>query len=378
MDVAEKIISAFRPFWEDEVLSTGSLSDDTVFPDFTFDEIETLVTASVEALSSSKALIEIPAPIVFVGDLHGNLHDLLKILHSFGVPPATRYIFLGDYVDRGDYSLHVISLILSFLLQFPDKVFLLRGNHEFSHINHAYGFYDEILATYGSDDLWTHFQEVFQWMPLAAIVEGSVFCVHGGLSPLLKNVETLRDLPMPIPNYLSNTMISDLVWSDPADTARGFQLNHRGSGQIFGPDAVEEFLKGNRLKLLIRAHQCTLSGFRAFANFMGITVFSSSNYCKTINNKCGVVVMKDDKEVAFYSLGLEDEVLMPRAIMYLPMEGDVGLKRMFRATSRPMFRGVGIGASASSSESDQEDQPPAKPQPFTRSQSVLVDLSNAT
>lgn len=338
---------------------------DVEFPVIPAAVVSDLIDKAVEAMSLNSAIIDIPSPIVFVGDLHGNLNDLLRIFHVFGVPPETKYIFLGDYVDRGENSVAVISLILSFMVTFPEQVFLLRGNHEFSHINKAYGFHDEILGVYGCDDLWCKFQDVFSWLPLAAVVQRSIFCVHGGLSPLLNEIETLRTLPMPIRDYLSNTMISDLVWSDPADRIRGFHLNHRGSGQLFGPDSVEQFLKGNSLKLMIRAHQCTASGFRAFADFMGITVFSSSNYCNLMDNKCGVVVLKDDREISFFNMAPDSDVdTMLGVAMTLPLDGDVGLKRMFRTISRPEMR-------------DEAGEDQRAQSGFRRSQSVCENLSTA-
>jgi diadenosine tetraphosphatase ApaH/serine/threonine PP2A family protein phosphatase len=279
-------------------------------------------------------MIPVASPVVVVGDLHGSLLDLLRILQGFGAPPETRYLFLGDYVDRGPHSIAVICLVLSFLCKFPSRLFLLRGNHEFSQINRVYGFWDEIIQRYKSDVLWTRFQEVFSWMPLAAVVDRSVFCVHGGLSPLLDTPQVLADLEMPISNYFGRSLISDLVWSDPIDVMYGFQFNKRGSGKLFGIDKVEDFLRKNNMKLLVRAHQCNQSGFRTFANMMGVTVFSSSNYCNLSDNKCGVLVVKDEKEISFFSIDPDSDLsFTPRMIMSLGAEGDVGLKRLFRTTS---------------------------------------------
>lgn len=365
MECVESILAAMQPFVEDDI----PLGDETEFPVFSEEVLNNLCTTAIEKMSDFKAIVDIPSPIVFVGDLHGNLHDLLRILRKFGMPPETRYIFLGDYVDRGQYSVGVISLILSMLCKWPENIYLLRGNHEFAHINRAYGFYQEIMLNYKSEELWVKFQEVFSYMHLAAIVQESVFCVHGGLSPLLTDIETLRTLPMPIANYLSNTMISDLVWSDPADFLTGFKPNPRGSGQMFGTDVMRAFLKANKLKVMIRAHQLTANGYRAFGDFMGITVFSSSNYCKQMTNKCGVVVLKDDREMAFFSVENDDMDAGPGAVMSLPMDGDVGLKRMFRAISKPDLRNI------PANDDNIDEQAPA-PAPVRRSQSVFGNLAN--
>lgn len=336
MESVESIISLFEPFYDQDATPIDELFPEPTFPRIEVHLLNDLFNLSKETLKKNKALLEISSPMIVVGDLHGNLVDFLKILYFFGAPPKSRYLFLGDFVDRGRYSVDVISLILSLMVKYPNDIYLIRGNHEFSHINRAYGFYDECMNTYGNEVVWNQFQEVFSYLPLAAVIGNSVFCVHGGLSPLLTSIDSIRNLPLPIPNYFNNTMISDLVWSDPVDTVRGFQLNHRGSGQIFGPDVVETFLRYNKLKIMIRGHQCTLAGFKQFANFMGITVFSSSNYCSSICNKCGVVAIKD-REVLFYNIEESELGLSPSATMCLPIDGDVGLKRIFRTISRPDF-----------------------------------------
>jgi diadenosine tetraphosphatase ApaH/serine/threonine PP2A family protein phosphatase len=329
---AERVLSLFAPFWS----STANLSrpELLLFPTIALDTVDSLIADSVCVLRGFRAVIGVASPVVVVGDLHGSLPDLLRLLQGFGAPPETRYLFLGDYVDRGAHSVAVLCLVLSLMCRFPSHVFLLRGNHEFPHINRVYGFWDEVMLRYKSDVLWSRFQEVFSWMPLAAIIDRSVFCVHGGLSPLLDTPQALAALEMPILNYLERPLISDVVWSDPIDVMYGFQLNNRGSGRLFGPDKVEDFLRRNNMKLLVRAHQCNQPGFRTFANMMGVTIFSSSNYCNLSDNKCGAMVMKSEKEISFFSIDPESDLsFTPRMIMLLGAEGDLGLKRLFRTTS---------------------------------------------
>ena len=385
MEAADLIISSFDSFIEKGPLKTEDDEYDeydySFYPSFDPIVVLDLLDLTIQKLSTGKALIEVTSPIVIVGDLHGNIADLIKILHAFGKPPDRKYMFLGDFVDRGNNSLAVILLILAYMVKYEGSVFLIRGNHEFSHINRAYGFYDEIMNEYNDEQIWIKFQDVFSWFPLAAVINRAVFCVHGGLSPNLTDLDTLRQLPMPIPNYLSNTMISDLVWSDPVDTIKGFQINHRGSGQIFGPDVVESFLKNNKLKLMVRGHQCTLSGFRAFADFMGITVFSSSNYCLGLENKCGAVTVNAERTMSFFSFDdSEDSEITPRAVMSLPLDGDVGLKRVFRAISRPDFRPLQSNSTAPSSENPplsprtQQSKNDAEENQMHRSMSVLENF----
>jgi diadenosine tetraphosphatase ApaH/serine/threonine PP2A family protein phosphatase len=335
-----KILGLFQSAWEEDPVSGSvALSSSYDCPAIPIDLVRDILTECLPHLQQSKAIIDIPAPVVFVGDLHGSILDLIRIFQTFSVPPGTRYLFLGDYVDRGRNSVAVFCLILAFLCQYPDRVFLLRGNHEFQHINRVYGFFGDVLARYGDSQLWERFQVIFSWLPFAAIVDNSIFCVHGGLSPLLLTLQTLIDLQLPIETYIGTPLLSDLVWSDPNDGILGFQPNCRGSGQVFGADTVATFLKANNLKLLVRAHQCCFNGYRLFADNMGVTLFSSSNYCGVDNNRCGVMQLKDDREVSFFTLDHESDASpVPRLILLLAMDGDCGLKRVFRVNSRPDMR----------------------------------------
>ena len=131
-------------------------------------------------------LLELEAPLQIVGDIHGQFSDLLRLFEYVGFPPEANYLFLGDYVDRGKQSLEVICLLLSYKIKYPDNFFILRGNHECAAINRVYGFFDECRRRY-SIRLWKVFQDVFNCMPMAALVENKIFCMHGGLSPAIKS-----------------------------------------------------------------------------------------------------------------------------------------------------------------------------------------------
>lgn len=145
--------------------------------------IERICQESVEIFKSQGTVIKLTGAFTIIGDIHGNLQDLLNIFSIFGLPPKTKYMFLGDYVDRGQYSVEVISLLLSLVCKYPHHVYLIRGNHEFQHINKVYGFYDEIMAKYNNGEIWKTFNTVFSYLPLASTINEQIFCVHGGLSP---------------------------------------------------------------------------------------------------------------------------------------------------------------------------------------------------
>jgi diadenosine tetraphosphatase ApaH/serine/threonine PP2A family protein phosphatase len=291
-----------------------------------------LLRSAKERLSTGKALIEVPSPTVLVGDLHGNICDLIHILRKFLTFSASDYfLFLGDYVDRGLNSIDVIILLLALKCKYPTRVSLLRGNHEFADCNSIYGFYDEVMIAYQSNELWSRFQDVFGHMPLAAVVGSEIFCVHGGLSPSLASLGQISSLGMPIADHVDSEMVTDLVWSDPADHIADFAENPRGSGVIFGPAAVKTFLAAVGLKLLVRAHQCVPDGFLSFADGCGLTIFSSSDYCRLQHNKCGVAYVHPKGRIELLSFPADWRT--PPAKATMRVGEDPGMNRVFIRSS---------------------------------------------
>ena len=158
-------------------------------------------------------LLEVVAPLKICGDVHGQFTDLLRLFEYGGFPPKCNYLFLGDYVDRGKQSLETICLLLSYKIQYPKSFFLLRGNHEAAGINRIYGFYDECKRRY-SIRLWKVFSDVFNCLPVSAIVDEKILCMHGGLSPELNSFQQVKNLlrPCDVPDV---GLMCDLLWSDP-------------------------------------------------------------------------------------------------------------------------------------------------------------------
>ena len=187
------------------------------------------------------------------GDIHGQYSDLLRLFEYGGVPPHTNYLFLGDYVDRGKQSLETICLLLAFKIKYPENFFLLRGNHECASINRIYGFYDECKRRFNVR-LWKVFTDCFNCLPVAALIDDKILCMHGGLSPDLTNLDQIRNLTRPtaIPD---SGLLCDLLWSDPGRDVKGWGMNDRGVSFTFGPDKVSEFLTKHDLDLVCRAHQ---------------------------------------------------------------------------------------------------------------------------
>ncbi|KAL6450306.1 PPG1 Serine/threonine-protein phosphatase PP2A-like PPG1 [Candida maltosa Xu316] len=234
-------------------------------------------------------IISISSPISVVGDIHGQFHDLLEIFQIGGSPPETNYLFLGDYVDRGYYSVETISLLLVLKLRYPERVFLIRGNHESRTITTNYGFYTEVLNKYqGSADVWTYITDLFDYLPLGATIDGKIFACHGGLSPSCQQLDQIRavDRFREIPH---DGIMADLVWSDPDIAISDFKLSPRGAGYLFGNDVIDKFCNDNNLVQMIRAHQLCNEGYTSYWKGKCLTVWSAPNYCYRCGNKASVL-----------------------------------------------------------------------------------------
>lgn len=189
----------------------------------------------------------------FAGDIHGQFPDLLRLFEYGGFPPEANYVFLGDYVDRGKQSIETICLLLAYKIKYPDNFFLLRGNHECASINRIYGFYDECKRRF-SVRLWKIYTECFNCLPVAAVIDDKILCMHGGLSPELSSLDQIRAIERPV-DVPDQGLICDLLWADPDRDIKGWGENDRGVSYTFGADKVTEFLKKHDLDLICRAHQ---------------------------------------------------------------------------------------------------------------------------
>ncbi|KAM0682697.1 35-cyclic-nucleotide phosphodiesterase (PDEase) (35-CNP) [Mitosporidium daphniae] len=263
-------------------------------------------------------LLKLPAPINICGDIHGQFYDMIKIFSDevgggLGSSSGSaedgdacsstekKYLFLGDYVDRGLFSMECLFYLFSLKITFPDRVYMLRGNHESAHMTQYFTFQNECTRKY-SHLLYTKLLEIFNALPLCAVVNNQLFCVHGGISPSLK---TLKDIDK-IDRFQeppSSGLYCDLMWSDPSatfdfDSPEGekFSPNRvRGCSYIYHFKAAMEFLNKNNLLCIIRAHEAQSAGFRMYKTnpttmFPAvITLFSAPNYVDVYNNKAAIM-----------------------------------------------------------------------------------------
>jgi serine/threonine-protein phosphatase PP1 catalytic subunit len=255
------------------------------------EEIKFLIDKSLSLIKEEKMLIELEAPLRVCGDIHGQYYDLLRIFEHCGYPGEYNFLFLGDYVDRGKQSLETICLLLAYKIKFPNKVHLLRGNHESSVTNRIYGFYDECKRRYNVR-LWRNFTELFNYLPVAALIDDKILCMHGGLSPDLRNLNSISEITRPT-DIPDSGLLCDLLWSDPDKETLEFDENDRGVSWVFGEKIVNEFNRKNDLDLIIRAHQVVDDGYEFFANRQLITIFSAPNYCGEFDNSAGIMIIDD-------------------------------------------------------------------------------------
>lgn len=238
-------------------------------------EITAICAAAREVFLSQPTLVELSPPVKIVGDVHGQYTDLIRMFEMCGFPPYANYLFLGDYVDRGKQSLETILLLLCYKLKFPENFFLLRGNHECANVTRVYGFYDECKRRCNIK-IWKTFVDTFNCLPIASIVAGKIFCVHGGLSPSLTHMDDIRQIARPtdVPDY---GLLNDLLWSDPADMDTDWEANERGVSYCFGKKVIVDFLQHHDLDLVCRAHMVVEDGYEFFNDRILVTVFSAPN-----------------------------------------------------------------------------------------------------
>lgn len=281
--------------------------------------IEAICAKTKELLMRESNVVHVRAPVTVVGDIHGQFFDLIEIFKIGGWCPDTNYLFLGDYVDRGMFSVETISLLVCLKLRYPNRVHLIRGNHESRGVTQSYGFYTECSRKYGNANVWHYFTDMFDFLTLSVVINDQIFCVHGGmlarlcqgpggrrgsrdllagLSPSIHSIDQIkiidrfREIPHEGP-------MADLVWSDPDPERDEFSLSPRGAGYTFGAQVVKKFLAVNGMSHILRAHQLCQEGFQVLYDDRLSTVWSAPNYCYRCGNMASVLEVSDTGERFF-------------------------------------------------------------------------------
>ncbi|CAI5446329.1 unnamed protein product [Caenorhabditis angaria] len=294
--------------------------------EYNLKELHELVNQVIEIFKQEPTLAYLSPPCTIVGDIHGQYRDLIRILNSrqglngkkvdanSAILCKARFMFLGDFVDRGIQSMECISLVFALKVLFPKHYILLRGNHETRTINFAYGFREELVTRMGQKDgleIWEHFNEAFSWMPIAGLVGGKILCMHGGISPWLNSLDDIRNIPRPLVDVTENKLALDLLWSDPMDQGNINAVNEkpqflknpiRGLSCTFNEQAINECVKKLNIQMIVRAHQVQDNGFKFSADRKLITIFSAPRYMQENDNKGSILKVNESGAISIITL----------------------------------------------------------------------------
>lgn len=253
------------------------------------------VNQAVEICRSAKqifqeepVMLEVESPCTVIGDLHGHILDLFRILTSHGYPPRRKYVFLGDLVDRGEFSIETVLVVFLLKILFPSHVYVIRGNHEFSCLCDECGFRSQSVTVYGDTQFYDACLSAFSVMPISALVDKQILCVHGGIGPETRSLDQFRAINRPIFDF-DDDFLNSTLWSDPSAECYMYVPSSRGTGHFFGAQALTDFMKRCNLSLIIRGHECVMGGTEWFFDKKLVTVFSASNYCGVAGNESAIL-----------------------------------------------------------------------------------------
>lgn len=335
-------IKEFTPFLNldinEDITKVGT---EIPIPQFRESELICLLENVLEIYKNNYPIIKLRTPVYVIGDLHGNFHDFLRIFNSIKDPFSKTFLFLGDYIDRGQFQTEIITLLLTLTAQYPSNFILLRGNHEFADVNSKSGFYEEISKVY-SDRVFNLFNEVFSYLPFVAIIGNSILCLHGGIGPNLKYISQVQNITFPYKSAEDDKDIQELLWSDPSFCIEGFSPNPRGIGSLYGQVALSSFLNNNQMKTLIRGHEPTKAGVESDPRRLVYTVFSSSGYIDQ-ESLGGFLQISRDGDIKAYTFQPAVSLLRENAVFYTPIKqksrNKIQSVRSFRGNPNMMIQG---------------------------------------
>mmetsp|Transcript_22056 Transcript_22056/g.32798 ORF Transcript_22056/g.32798 Transcript_22056/m.32798 type:complete len:341 (-) Transcript_22056:95-1117(-) len=276
--------------WIDQLFKCKTLSEE---------EVKQLCDKAREILVEEANVQPVTAPVTVCGDVHGQWYDLQELFSNGGKLPDTNYLFMGDYVDRGYYSVETVCLLIALKVRYKNRITVLRGNHESRQITQVYGFYDECLQKYGSPTVWKYFTDLFDYLPITAVIESKIFCLHGGLSPSIDTLDNIRAIDR-FQETPHEGAMCDLLWSDPDDRS-GWGISPRGAGYTFGRDISVQFNRNNGLSFVARAHQLVMEGYNWSHEDSVVTIFSAPNYCYRCGNEAAIMELDEQLNRSFLS-----------------------------------------------------------------------------
>lgn len=251
--------------------------------------LKLICETAAENFKRDDNMMRLEGKYIVVGDLHGHLMDLFRIFKHSGWPPQNKYLFLGDIVDRGEFSLETATLILLLKALYPEHVYMIRGNHEFPQLYLLGGFGEELRNTYKDFDVTPYFDMAFFDIPIGAIINKRYLCIHGGIGPRVNKINDIEMISRPLVDC-ADDISQTVLWSDPNPYVTGFQPSTRGCGYFFGEEECVQFADRNGIDMIVRGHECVEKGVEFHFQRRCMTVFSASKYCNSTNNKCGIAV----------------------------------------------------------------------------------------
>jgi serine/threonine-protein phosphatase PP1 catalytic subunit len=281
-------------------------------------------------------LLELTPPIKIVGDIHGQFFDLLRIFQMLGYPSDAKFLFLGDYIDRGTQGIETMTLLLTYKILYPEHIYLLRGNHECAEVNGVLGFKAECSDRY-SPRLWNIFNEVFNCMPMAASIGKKIFATHAGISPEIADLRFFDKIERPI-DQVPDILI-DLLWSDPDFGISGWEPNPKGRSYCFGLDEAHHFLDRINHEVLVRSHQMITDGFQFpfEPDRSVVSIFSAPDTGSDGEAIAGVMVVSETLECSFPILRPMDRRSRPSKNSLSPID-EIIMMRDSASFSRLMTR----------------------------------------
>ncbi len=263
------------------------------------EELRDLFINSHKTLSNLVILSELSenySNLLIIGDIHGDFYSLYRIVQPFFDGKVDTLLFLGDYVDRGDNNLLTIIFLLSMVVTWPDRIILLRGNHEDLEINHFFGFYQELQTFYPFysefEKVIEIFNEIYDYMSLIAVTPQNSVCMHAGLPKNFTQMKIFHDIPKPHSLIEGNLTSENLEqsnqfldaffqvrWNDPTEKP----LNNANEKSYHGYyyysfEEVKIFLNRNKKMRIIKSHEPHRGGFQDLFKHHLLHIFSNEPY----------------------------------------------------------------------------------------------------
>ena len=264
------------------------------------EEIIFIINKCKEIISKEDNIQEVSCPVTVCGSIHGQFFNLIELFRLGGRIPYTNYIFLGNYINWGYYSIETLSLLLCLKIRYPKRINLIRGNQESKQLTQCYGFYDECIRKYGSPQEWKYFIDLFNYLPLGVLIEDKILCLHSGLSPLINNLDDIRTVDRTQDIDLIDGVISHLLWNKPDNNYIGFIPFSKGAGFVFGENVSKKFCRINCLDKIIRTSSSIPTGYEFLHNNIICSITSCPNFLYRCGNEGAIMEIDEDMNYNFY------------------------------------------------------------------------------